>query len=122
MITNARYKAELDTLHKLHRERIEELKNQHRVELQQARDLTSVLKSMSGNLVNLGSRLFGDDWQITGNCYSDDIAQYVPDVFGGRCIKQEATKVITIDPNGEVTTGLTKMKPDVNYSYILRRL
>ena len=51
----------------------------------------------------------------------DNVLQYVDDILGGKVIKQEGTKCLVIDKDGNVKTGLTKQKPDKNYSYKLVR-
>ena len=50
-----------------------------------------------------------------------DVPRYVPDLFGGKVIKQEATKAILIGKEGEVQQGLTKSEPDKGYTYKLIR-
>ena len=49
----------------------------------------------------------------------DNVAVYVDDYFGGKVIRQEATKVIEIAPNGDIKTGLTKRTADDGYGYVL---
>ena len=49
----------------------------------------------------------------------DNVPVYVDDHFGGKVIKQEATKVIEIAPNGDIKTGLTKRTADDGYGYVL---
>jgi len=58
---------------------------------------------------------------ITGNnlILPDNVPVYVDDHFGGKVIKQEATKVIEISANGDIKTGLTKREPDDGYGYVL---
>lgn len=52
----------------------------------------------------------------------DNVAQYVPDHFGGKVIKQEATKVVVLGADGSVVAnGYTKRKADKGYSYLLVR-
>lgn len=52
----------------------------------------------------------------------DNIAQYVDDYFGGKVIKQEATKVVILEKDGERKEAFTKQKPDKGFSYKLVRL
>ena len=47
--------------------------------------------------------------------------QYTEDILGGKVIKQEGTKCIVIDKNGDVEIGLTKQKADKGYNYKLQR-
>ena len=49
----------------------------------------------------------------------DNVPVYVDDHFGGKVLKQEATKVIEIAANGDIKTGLTKRKADDGYGYVL---
>jgi hypothetical protein len=49
----------------------------------------------------------------------DNVAVYVDDHFGGKVIRQEATRVIEINADGDIKTGLTKRKPDDGYGYVL---
>lgn len=51
----------------------------------------------------------------------DKVPVYVDDYFGGKVIKQEATKVIHITKSGEILTGLTKEKSDKGFIYLLQR-
>jgi hypothetical protein len=50
---------------------------------------------------------------------SDNVPVYVDDYFGGKVIKQEATKVIEISKDGDIKTGLTKRAADDGYGYVL---
>lgn len=90
-------------------------------ELRAARDLKEILNKFSGLTIN------GNGFSITGGSWNtdlvlpDNVAQYVDDYFGGKVIKQEAIKVIEINKDGEIKTGLTKQKPDKGYSYKLVR-
>jgi hypothetical protein len=49
----------------------------------------------------------------------DNVPVYVDDYFGGKVIKQEATKVIEISADGDIKTGVTKCKADNGYGYVL---
>ena len=49
----------------------------------------------------------------------DNVPVYVDDHFGGKVLKQEATKVIEISAEGVIKTGLTKRKADDGYGYVL---
>lgn len=89
-------------------------------QLREARDLKAVLEKLAGIGVSTSSVLAANcgGYEIV---MPDDVARYVPDHFGGRVIKQEATKVIEISPDGSVKTGLTKRPPDPGFNYILNR-
>jgi hypothetical protein len=52
----------------------------------------------------------------------DTVLQYVDDILGGKVIKQEGTKCLVIDKDGNVKTGLTKQKADKGFSYKLVRI
>jgi len=117
MISDKEHKSQLDVLHELYRERIRKMEDQHRTELQQARDLKELLGKFGSKL-----SMFDSNFSISGSMnFPDDIPQYVDDFFGGKVIKQEATKVIFISRKGEVQTGLTKRKPDEHFPYLLQR-
>lgn len=58
----------------------------------------------------------------TGYSLPDNVAQYVDDYFGGKVIKQEATKVVILEKDGERKEAFTKQKPDKGFSYKLVRL
>lgn len=89
-------------------------------ELRQARDLKSII-----------NKLFDNTNNITANVRScciggvlnlpDTVLQYTDDILGGKVIKQEGTKCLVIDVNGNVKTGLTKQKRDTKYTYKLIR-
>lgn len=93
-------------------------------ELKEAKDLKEILQKMSSLTIN------GNTWGVTGGSWNistaklelnDTIAQYVDDYFGGKVIKQEATKVIEITSDGKMVDGYTKQKPDDGYKYKLIR-
>ena len=52
----------------------------------------------------------------------DSVAQYVDDYFGGKVIKQEATKLIVIDEKGKATYHHTKKRPNKGKVYKLHIL
>jgi len=89
-------------------------------ELKEARDLKTILEKMSGITFN-GQNVFYDLSSSMNISFSDEVAQYVDDLFGGKVIKQEANKAIIITKEGEVKTGLTKEKVDKGYKYKLIR-
>lgn len=90
-------------------------------QLEEARNLKEILLKLSGISIN------GKGFDLTGGCwdtemkFSDDIAQYVDDYFGGKVIKQEATKVIVITGEGKTETGFTRQNPDTGYKTKLVR-
>jgi hypothetical protein len=69
-------------------------------------------------LTSSGGGVYWDNNTLLG----DHVAVYVDDYFGGKVIKQEATKVVIIDKNGKTTEAFSKQKPDKGYSYKLVRL
>lgn len=88
-------------------------------QLEEAKNLKSILEKMSSMTIN------GIDWGVSGGSWSlqlgDDVLVYVDDILGGKVIKQESTKCLVIDKDGNVKTGLTKQKADKGYSYKLVR-
>lgn len=87
-------------------------------ELRAARDLRIVLDKLASSYACFSSA-FSQSGEMR---FPDSVAQYVNDHFGGQCIKQEATKVIEIEPDGTVKTGLTtKKQPDAGFTYVLNR-
>lgn len=114
---------------KRHSEVVRELKEQ----LLQARDLKVAIemiasktgiptpdKDKKGNLTV--NRDFSFAWVDATMNFPDTVAQYVPDHFGGKVIKQEATKVVILTAEGNISYGHTKRKADKGYSYLLVRL
>jgi hypothetical protein len=51
----------------------------------------------------------------------DSVPRYVEDYFGGKVIKQEATKVTILDENGKATYALTKKPADKGKKFLLVR-
>jgi len=51
-----------------------------------------------------------------------NVAVYEKDILGGEVIKQEATKCLIVDTEGNIKTGITKQAPDKGYKYKLIRL
>lgn len=47
----------------------------------------------------------------------NDVARYVDDYYGGQVLKQEATKLVVIDKDGNATYHWTAKKPTGGYSY-----
>ena len=96
-------------------------------ELEQSKDVKSLLEKFSNGLFTIG-RYFteaGLDYINGVASYSmpipDNVLQYTEDILGGKVIKQEGTKCLVVDKNGNVKTGLTKQKVDKGYSYKLVR-
>lgn len=52
---------------------------------------------------------------------SDDIAVYVPDLVGGKVIKQEANRCIKINKEGDIEEGYTRKRCDKGFNYKLIR-
>lgn len=121
MITDKAHRQQIEAIHETYRARIEKMEERHRAELQQARDLKELLGKFASGLTITGAGINWDDIR-GGLTLSDDAAQYVDDFFGGKVIKQEATKVIHISLSGEVTEGLTKRPPDEHFTYLLSRV
>ena len=49
----------------------------------------------------------------------NDVPRYVPDYYGGKVIKQEATKVVSIDSDGNATYHWTATKPPKGRTFIV---
>lgn len=88
-------------------------------ELKEAKDLKSILLKMSSMTID------GKGWSVTGGGWEtslgDNVLIYVDDILGGKVIKQEGTKCLIVDKEGNTKTGLTKQKADKGYSYKLVR-
>ena len=119
-ITKKKHTALVAALH----EQIQESKEtvaQLREQLRQARNLDAILNKLGTFYTDANSVLrFSASGGATFTL-PESVAQYVPDFFGGIVLKQEATKVIEISPDGDVKTGLTKRAPDDGFSHILVR-
>lgn len=88
--------------------------------LQEKSYIVSLLKSHNKSISSLLT--ISDAHFMNGHIvFPDNVPQYVDDIFGGRVIKQEAFKGIVIDKDGNVKTGLTKLPPDIGYSYKLEQ-
>jgi hypothetical protein len=88
--------------------------------LQKANDLKDILTKLTDKTIT------GAQFAINHNsCGSatlpDNVLVYVDDILGGKVIKQEGVKAISINSKGEVKTGLTKQKADKGYNYKLVR-
>lgn len=91
-------------------------------ELKEARDLKLIVEKLSGTLTSSGTGIYYNTSLGTFDLnLPDNVLVYVDDILGGKVIKQEAIKCLVIDEKGNVTTGLTKQKPDKGYSYKLLR-
>ena len=71
--------------------------------------------------IKLGG-VFNDSFDavILKNINGGDPAVYIDDLFGGKVIKQESTKAIFIDKDGNVKEGRTAIKPIHGKKYVLR--
>lgn len=93
-------------------------------ELEQSMDLKNLLEKFGDNLGILlasGSYIMtasGNDWKLN---LPDNVLVYEEDILGGKVIKQEGTKCLMVDKDGNVKTGLTKQKADKGYNYKLVR-
>ena len=91
-------------------------------ELEQAKNLENILKKFDHNISSLTNNNYFTP--ISGGYelnLPDTVLQYTEDILGGKVIKQEGTKCIVIDKNGDVEIGLTKQKADKGYNYKLQR-
>lgn len=91
-------------------------------ELEEAKNLKVILEKMSGMTINgTGWAISGGNWATPTLELPDNVLQYTEDILGGKVIKQEGTKCLVIDKEGNVKTGLTKQKADKGYNYKLVR-
>jgi len=92
-------------------------------EMRKQRDAAQNLQTVLGKLADkaAGFACFSSgSLNVSGELIlPDNVPVYVDDYFGGKVIKQEATKVIEIAPNGDIKTGLTKRTADDGYGYVL---
>lgn len=112
ILTNKQYNNLLDNIAILNKE------------LSQARDLKEILNKFSGITFN-GEYLQATGgtigWKSAGFELSDNVLVYVDDILGGKVIKQEGTKCLVVDKDGNIKEGLTKQKADQGYTYKLVR-
>lgn len=95
-------------------------------ELGEAKDLQVLLKEIV-NKTGIpippsvkGGHMFLDSEGGWGSTYfPDDVAVFVEDYFGGSVIKQEATKVVVLNEDGEASYYLTSKSPDKGRKYLL---
>ncbi len=112
-ISKKKYQAEISYRDK----KIEDLK----IELKTAQSLKDILEKMSSMTINgLSFSASGGSWN-TEIRLPDTVLQYADDILGGKVIKQEGTKCLVIDKDGNIKTGLTKQKKDKGFSYKLIR-
>lgn len=121
MITDKAHRQQIEVIHETYRARIEKMEARHYDELKQARDLNELLGKFASGLAVGGGIVSWNDLR-SGTSFPDNIPQYVYDFFGGKVIKQEATKVVEIAADGAVRTGLSKQPADAGYEYKLIRL
>jgi hypothetical protein len=91
-------------------------------DLQERCYVKSILEKLIDKETKFGSSMIigsNGNWDVN---LPDTVPQYVPDFFGGKVIKQEARKVIQVDKEGNVTTGLTAKQADDGFAYVLVRL
>jgi hypothetical protein len=94
---------------------------EYSAKLEKAENLKDILDKMTSMTINgIGFANAMGSWNLNMDL-PDNVAQYVEDMLGGKVIKQEANKVIKIDQQGNVTTGLTKQAKDKGFSYKLIR-
>lgn len=111
ILKNKTYK---DLLNKI--EHLEKTRDDYYQRIVKAEDLKTLLEKYSEKLDISFTRMDGMSYGIP-----DDVLRYVDDILGGKVIKQEGTKCLVIDVNGNVKTGLTKQKRDPKYTYKLVR-
>lgn len=101
---------------------------EHIDDLKQALYRKEKFEEICEKLADKNTKLTSDLYAATGSCISsvsvmdhldDTVPRYVPDYFGGRCIKQEAYPVTILDDMGKATYALTATKPDKNKRFIL---
>jgi len=105
-------KKEIELLKKKHEEEVLKLKS----ELSEAKDMKKIIERLVLNDTCFAYAADGS----RGVDLPADVLRYVDDMFGGKVIKQDAVKGISINKDGKITVGLTK-KADKGYSYRLVR-
>ena len=90
-------------------------------ELEQSKDVKSLLEKFSNGLFTIAGLDYINGVASYSMPIPDNVLQYTEDILGGKVIKQEGTKCLIVDKNGNVKTGLTKQKVDKGYSYKLVR-
>lgn len=117
MYTNKRHQEILSAMLKVHTEDMEAL----RKELQEAKNLGSILHKLSDKVNNLyitgASSISRAD---SPQKLPDDVARYVDDYFWGKVIKQEAIPVTILDELGKATYWVTK-KPTKNKYHLIQK-
>jgi predicted transcriptional regulator len=133
LLTNKRYQEMVTTVYEKINEVIE-LKE----ELSEARELKNVLEILANKTGIPAPRYSTDTLVATGDYVNsftwssivdikdnfklpDNVLVYKDDILGGKVIKQEGTKCIVIDKEGNVRYGLTKQKVDKGFTYKLVR-
>jgi hypothetical protein len=94
--------------------------NDLREQLSQARNLKAILENLYPLHHVFGSVVVHGSNGISLNLPAD-VARIMPDHFGGNVIKQDATKVVVLDKNGNAKTAYTKKQADKGFSYLLVR-
>lgn len=106
---------------KVRDERIQKLEK----EISEARNLKEILDKLTIKWTTITSSggIDNDVSWIGGTHFSLDesVLVYVDDYFGGKVIKQEATKLVIVDEKGDVTYSQTKQSPDKGFKYKLLR-
>lgn len=104
---------------KTHQRLMEELRTHYEKQLEQARDLKTILSSIPTTIFSTKDFMAASSFSAGGYTLPDTVPIYVDDLLGGKVIKQEGTKCIVIDKAGSVKTGLTKSAPDKGFNYKL---
>lgn len=118
------HKKILESIEKTNRDvakRYGEIIEDLREKLEEAKDLKSILESLTNKYVNFSSGFAYLNGFNNNVALPDNVATYEADILGGKVIKQEATKCIIIKKDGSITEGITKQKPDKGYTYKLVR-
>lgn len=93
-------------------------------ELYRKDQILKIVDKLADRTNNLSGRL-DDSCKVSSvsvmESLDDTIPRYVPDMNGGKVIKQEATPVTKLDVNGKATYGYTREKPDAGYNYQLKQ-
>lgn len=109
-------KSDIEKGHTAHLEIVAGLKK----ELEEARNLKLIIEKLYP-LYSIEGSIFtssNGSWSLN---LPDDVLRYTDDILGGKVIKQEGTKCLMVDKDGNVKTGLTKQKADKGYNYKLVR-
>ncbi len=93
------------------------------LELKQAQNLKSVLEKLAdkSNIIWGQNLVFSEGTVSASFNLPDDVPRYVDDYCGGKVFKQEATKVVELDAEGNAKYFYTKKEADKGFNYKLIR-